>query len=448
MSRYINFMSLLFKLLYPFKLLRLLVGLSVLAFFLAMVAQWVLGWEWVFVVAAVGMCVALFPIVITLPSQVIALASNRPVSLLGNVRRDLLLCQVVVCLSLGIIICWLFSFTPFWQALGSPFLVLWLMVSVLMQFNTWVCSRWPGVHGLIFMFNMLFDDLARWLGGFHPVSLVMFLIASWAIFSSWWFRWQPTKYQANMLLWSVREVQAFQAERQVYSRWLSGPARSWVGARLAGMSDGWISISKRILLIVLLFSLILVPCYLLLSAEQLQDLILMGSRFMVIVIGIVAHVVATGFYRNLRSIWLFSSVSREQLFFLLFREYWRWISPWSLLFIVIVVIAELAFAKSANIINCFLLFGSTLLFQVLLFHVILFVYQKTSASFNACTWAGMSLFIVWFYTVCAAGLIFPLPFNWQGISSFWLFLPEIAALLLLHKRVRSGFASMNLLRIM
>lgn len=446
MNRYTTFIALLFKLLFPFGLLRLLVVLSIVAFFPAMVAQWLLGWEWILVVAVVGMCVALLPIVITLPSQVIALASNRPVNLLGNVRRGLLLCQVVASLLLGIIICWLFSFTPFWSTLGSPFLVLWLMVSVLMQFNTWVCSRWPGVHGLIFMFNMLFDDIARWLGAFHPASLILFLLASWAIFSGWWFRWQPTKYRANMFLWSAQEVQTFHTERQTYSRWLSGQARSWVGTRLAGMSDGWTSISKRILLIVSLFSLMLIPCYLLLGAEQLQDLMLMGSRFMVIVIGIVAHGIAAGFYRNIRSIWLFSSVSREQLFFLLLREYWRWISPWTFLFIVIAVVSELALGESANIINCFLLFGSTLLFQVLLFHVILFVYQKTSASFNACTWAGMSLFIVWFYSVCAAGMIFPLPFDWQGISPLWLFLPEIAALLLLHRRVRNGFASMNLLR--
>ncbi|PUA27340.1 MAG: hypothetical protein B0W54_12170 [Cellvibrio sp. 79] len=437
--------SLAYRLLLPLGLMRLLVMLSVLAWFTGALLQWWFpGWGWLKVVATLGMLLVTFLLLVALPSQVTALASSRQVSLLGNFRRFLLLFQFGVGVLISFIAYWTISGVPAWSTIPAMLLVIWLMTSLLIQVNQVIYSRWPGMQGFVFVLNILFDDLASWLSGVHPAGLIAAAALSWGAFALWWFHWQPAKYQTNFFLLSGQESQKILRERQ--GLWFSGHANSWLGSRLSGMPDGWRTICKRMALgagMVLLFQ---IPLFLLFSAENFHEYLLYGSRSLLLLGVLVTFTFALGFYRNLHCIWLYSPGGRKQLFGI---SWWRFLrmtgTSLTMLFIVVLFL-EIILGEWRGVTVWLLLAAAMFLFLVLLFHLLWFVYQQSQASISWWTWAGTLLLILWFYSLCATGLVFPLPFAWQGISPLWLFLPEIAALLLLHKRVRSGFSTMNLLR--
>lgn len=70
-----------------------------------------------------------------------------------------------------------------------------------------------------------------------------------------------------------------------------------------------------------------------------------------------------------------------------------------------------------------------------------------TASLVWCNWICIGIFLTWLYTLAATGLLFPLPFDWQGISTLWVWVPELLAIAALHKKVRAGFFNMDLLRV-
>lgn len=443
---YLSFVSVLFKLIVPLKLLRFIVLLCMAAWPLGLILQWQFGWQWVQVPIVAGGFVVLLSAIFILPSQVITLASSRPVSLLSNLRQLLFCCLVICSLLLGLSIYWAFSFSPWGASFPSLLLVTWLIVSFGLQLSVWLCSRWNGAQGFIFLLNMLIDDLARWLSDFNPMVLAALLVASWFLFSQWWLRWCPVKYQPNLYLDGLG-MQKFQFERQGSSPWFTGRANSWIGSRLLGLPDSWQSNGKRILVTIFFFLLMASPSYLIISFEQLQVVVLEGSRFFVILVGAFALGAATSFYKNLRSVWLFTIGKRDQLFLLLWNCYWRATLPWTAILFGIALAVELTLGEWRSWTHWSLLLMTILLFKAFLFHLMWLIYQKTNASLVWCNWVGLIVILIWVFTIFAAGLIFPLPFDLEEISVMWVILPETLALLLIHKRVRSGFSNTNFLRV-
>jgi len=448
-KHYLSFAPVLFKLIIPLGVLRFIAMLSMLLWPLGFLLEWQFGWLWIQIPAAIGGFVVLLGMVFVLPSQVITLASSRPVSLLSNLRQLLFWCVAISSLLLSLTIYWAFSFSPWSSGFPSLLLVIWLIVSWGLQLCVLLCSRWNGSQGFIFLLNILLDDLARWLSEFNPGILVAVMVVSWALFSQWWSRWRPVKYQPNLYLLGGSEAQKLQLERQGSSPWFTGYASSWIGSRLSGVPDNWRSVSKRMLVCAFFLSLVTVPSYLIMNVnvEQLQKIILEVSRFCVILTGVFALGVATSFYRNLRTVWLFTSGGRSQLFPLVWRFYWRAIMPWSVLLLGLAFAIELILGEWRGWGDWLLTLCAILLFQTLLFHLIWLVYQKTNASLMWCNWVSFILLVVWICTIVAAGLVFSLPFGWKGISPLWVVIPEAVVLLLIHKRVRSGFTAINFMRV-
>ena len=445
MSFYLSVASLTSRLLLPLGLMRWLVVISIFAWISGALSQWWFpGWGWLKVLAMMGILLVAFILLVALPSQVTALASSRQVNLLGNIRRSLLLLQFVASVLVSLIIYWAMGAIPGWTTMPSMLLVVWLMVSILLQFSQWVYSHWPGMQGLIFVLNMLFDDVARWLSEIHPSGLMLALVLGWTAFAYWWFRWQPKKYQTNFFLLSSQDSQKLLSERQ--GLWLSGHAHSWIGSRLSGLPDGWRAIGKRIVLGVGILLLLQIPLFLIGNVEQLHEYLLYGSRLLLLMGTFTAFVFSLSFYRHLRCIWLYSPGSRQQLFSVSWWRFLRMTCPSLILLFTLAFVLELLLGSWRGATVWLLLSGAIFLFLALMFHLLWFVYQQSHASINWGAGSGLVLLSLWFFSLCATGLVFPLPFDWQGISLLWIFLPEIAVLLLLHHRVRTGFAKMNLLR--
>ena len=439
--------AVLFKVLFPLRVVRWLFWFSLLSIALAQLLVPLMGWDWFNGIAMIGIFLSVFVSFVIIPFQVIALATSRPITLLGNNRRWLLVAIMVMGLLFSLAIYWSINKVP---QLGHPvsLLVVWLMVSVLLQLTVWICSRWAGVHGFIFILNATFGHIALWLNERHPTELLITLVVSWALFSYWWLHWQPIKYQSSNIFMSGMELQKRQAESIFGSRMMSGVGHSWVGSRLLGAPDGWFARCKRALSALSILIFFPLPFFMVMEPQKFMPLIQFGAViFLLVMAGAVSQGIASSFFRNVRSIWLCNSGDRASLFSTAWRCYLRESGPWTLSLIALAMVVEIIFSSWRGIEIWLLFLLSITLIQTLAFYLVWFIYQKTAASFLWCSWVCGLVFLAWLYLICATGLLFPLPFEWQGISTLWIWAPELLAIAVLHKKVRAGFSNMDLLRV-
>lgn len=445
-NAFLHNLAIFWKLLFPLRVVRWVVSFSLVYSLVAPVLGTLLGVEWITALGIAGVVMSLFVSLLIMPMQAIALASCRPFGLLGNSRRWLLLVIIATAFMFGMASYWALGALPK-VSLAPSILVLWLMVSLWLQVSIWLCSRWQGMHGFIFVLNAFFADIYSWLNESHPIGLLSTLIASWIIFSYWWLHWMPAKYRSNNMLLPNGELHRQQMEAFSASRWMAGGARSWVGARLLGYSDSWSALVKRILFTLVLVRIAPVPLFMFMEMEKIVALLQVGTViFLMVAAGGVAQGTAANLFRNLRSSWLCSAGSHTDLFSLTWRVFFREVGPWSLVMVLLAVMLELISGgwRGYQTWGIFLL--SISLQQILVFLLVLFIYQRKAASIFWCNWICTLIFLVWLYSVCATGLLFPLPFDWQGISTLWVWLPELFGIAVLYPKVRQGFSTMNFLR--
>ncbi len=446
-TTYVQTAAVIFKLLFPLRLMRWIVWFSLVGFISAQLLVPLFGWGWINAVTMIAMMLTAFISVITLPSQAIALASSRPVSLLGDNRRVLLIAFIVFAFVVSLVAYW--SMIAAFQSSYLPsLLIVWLMVSVLLQLSVWICSIKSGAQSFIYVLNLAFGHIALWLSECHPIGVLIALVASWVLFAFWWSRWLPAKYQSNTYLLSTIEMQKQHLGGVIGVGMASGRAQTWIGSRLLGFPDGWQARSKRTLGGLAIIALFSVPFLAVMEWEKLMPIIQFGAVILLLVAaGGASQSIASSFFRNLRSIWLFSSGDRMNLFNVAWRCYLRESGPLAILLVALAMLLELLFGAWRGLEIWLLMAFSVAMIQTLIFYLVWFIYQKTEASFTWCNWVCSGVILSWLFSVCASGLVFSLPFEWQGISSLWIWLPELLAIVVLHKKVRAGFFNMDLLRV-
>lgn len=439
-------LGILFKVFFPLTLLRWLLVLSLASWLFALILIPLSGWDWLNAIVVVAILITLLVGFVILPAQLIALASSRPIILLGNSRKKLLVALIAIGFLFSLAFYWLLNIVNQSGYLPS-LLVIWLMISVLLQWSVWICSRWQGVHGFIFILNTIFVHVALWLDDHHPLMLLIALVASWAGFAYWWMRWRPVKYQSTNLILSVAELQKRRLERGGGLHVISGRARTWLGSRLLGAPDGHSARARRIGGALAMAMLFPIPFLFVMELEKSIAVIKYASLFFLIVMTLgVSKTIAGSFFRNMRCIWLYSASDRRNLFSLVWWAYWREILPWTAASIMLATALDLIFGVWRGAEILLLIIGSILLMQSLIFYLTWFIYQRTSAGFSWWSWVCSLMCLVWFFTAFSTGLLMDLPFEFQGISHVWLWAPELVAIAALHKKVRNGFTKMDLLR--
>ncbi len=437
-----NTLLVVFKLLFPLRVFRWVVYGSVVMLALASL----LNLEWLIAVAAGCILLTVFFGAVCVPMQAASLASSRPFSLLGNSRQWLLLMLMLIGVVFSLAIQWVLAHLDRLGFIASlP--VLWLMVSLVLQSGAWICSRWPGFNGFIFMLNPLFDDIAAQLHEQNPIGVVVALIVSWGVFSIWWLQWKPEKYQINNMNLPSGELQKRQMEGMAASRLMQGKASSWIGARLLGFSDSWSVLARRMFGSLALVVFILVPITILIGIDKFLPFLQVSTPILLLTLsGVIAQTTATKLYRNIRVIWLCSSGGRSDLIAITRRIYMREVGSWTFLTVVIAMMVEIASGGWKGAESWGLMLFSIILLQVLLFYTAWFIYQRKAASVMWLSWVCGGVFLAWLCSIIATGFLFPLPFELQGISNLWVWMPELLAIVLIHSKVHRQFAAINLLR--
>lgn len=443
-----RYASLLFKLFFPLTVLRWVVMLVAALWVLGLVLHHWQGWDLLIMLATPITGLMAFMFLMLMPNQVIALASSRPVGLLGNSRRVLLLYLFVCAALISGLLYWALRFNRVFNADISLLVVIWLTVSLLLQVCIFLCSRWPNGQFIIFMLAWVWLQFAAWLSTQNPLLLLFAWAASWLLFARWWLVWHPQKYQPNSMVAVINDAQQVAAARNAGFLFRATQADTWLGSRLFGVPDGWRARRQRLVIGILFFLLAPIPAYWLMG-KQLVDTFFQHVLMlaMICLVATVAQGMAVNFIRNLRNIWLYCPEGRQDLLRFAGAIYAREIGIWSLATIGVVLALELWWGQwhGARVWVCSLVF--ILLINVTSFYLVCWVYLRSQGSALWCNAISGIAVLLWVALFMASGLLFPLPFNWQGIAFVWVWLPPLVVLVLLYQSVRAGFSRMNLVRV-
>lgn len=439
--------SLLPRLLIPQAWLRRLVlagaALLLCAFFL----DGVFAWDKAKAFALVGIVLLILLPLMSLPGQIISLASCRPLSLLGNGRWLLFNSLLIICALLSLASYWVLSLCAKEEISFSFLLLIGLLVSFSFACSVWLSSRWAFAREAAFVvYSLCLARYAHLLIALGPLYWGVLLALTWLVFACWWFRWQPEKYRSNLFFLPPTAAQQVEIQRRMQWALVSGRANSWLGSRLLGAADSWGRRAKEMLALPIFLTVVFIPLALFFT-QFLTQIKLGVSMILLLITSGVGLNIAFNLYRFLPMVWLTSSVGREQLFALLWKYFWVETAVGIFTIFALLLLWELAVGKWSGASYWLLLLGAVLLFQTTNFFLVSWIFLKDSMGIKSLVAITPILTGAWFFCLWATGLVFPLPFGWQGISTHWLWVPESIALALLYRPVRSGFASINLVRV-
>jgi hypothetical protein len=442
-----QYAALFFKLLLPLNVLRWIFAVTAVIWG---VALWLRASDWGFllgIAAAITGLIA-FLLLILIPMQVIALASSRPVSLLRNSRSILL---VILIGSSVAISCAFYSVTATRYEpiqLPSLSLVVWLIVSLLLQLCVFIRSRWESNWFFVLVLAWVWMKIGLWLTEVHPLLLLSALSLSWLVFARWWLQWRPKKYRPSILTEVISDSESAGSQSKLAFLFQSGKADTWIGSQLLGVPDGGLARNKRLLLGGLIFLLTQIPVYVFIGKEQIEALIRYALIPFVMFMSIsAAQGVAANFIRNLHGVWLYCPGGRQGMLSVALKLYVREVGIRMLLTFGLALVIELVWVKANDLEVWAYTFATTMLMNMICFYLAWWVHLRSQGSLLWSFFASSVAVLMLMALFVATGLLFPLPFDWKGISIVWILLAQLILIALLYKSVRSGFSRMNFVRV-
>lgn len=439
-------LPLLLRLLFPQQWLRRLMLVSAVLLCISAFFAAVFAWKAAQALTALGALVLILIPLMSLPGQIISLASCRPLSLLGNGRGLLFNCLMVVCLLLSMVAFATLILCAKEEVSFSLILLIGLLLSFSFTCTVWLSGRWAFVREVFFVSYLLcFAKYPHLLIGLHPGYWGLLLVVNWSVFSYWWFRWQPEKYRANVFFLPMTATQKLEMQRNAYWTLVSGRANTWLGSRLQGAADSWVRRAREMLLLPIILTVVFIPLSLLFSqfADQIKSGL--GIILLLVTSGVGLNV-AFNLYRFLPMVWLTGVGRREQLFSLLWKHFWVEVATGVCTVFALLILWEFALGNWSGVSYWLLLLGAVLLFQAMNFFLVSWFFLKGKEGVKSLITITPISSGLWFFCLWATELVFPLPFGWQGISMHWLWVPELIVLAVLYRPVVSGFSKINLVR--
>lgn len=431
------------KMLFPSAVIRWLMLLMLAILILGFALTELLAVHLIGIVAAMlGSPLVLIGMV-TIPTQMVALASNRVTVFFPRLRSIVLVLYWLISLLLSVTICWVWDSSQLNHFSLHMFLAVWLTTSLIFQASVWLCTLSQVTHFLLFAIYLMLGDIFTWLENFNPIYVASFVLISWCLFASWWFSWKPAKYKVNPFFVGTVKHAITLSEQNHRSWFYRGNANSWLGSRLTGAGDSWLARSKRILPKLGTVPLSFVPGYFLLGDEWLRGFVFLSCFAGC---GIVAPVILVNYGLNLNRIWLCSPGSRSELLCILQKRFWLdLLLPCAALLFVGFCVSF--FWGPTHDLDAWLYFLLSLfLLYWLAFYFHWWLYQRTQGNLMWTNLVSMALAFGWFLMSIATGFLVKWPVTVPVISPLWIVIPELVLLLLLYKPVQRGFALVNFAR--
>jgi hypothetical protein len=442
-----QYAALFFKLLLPLNVLRWIFAVTAVIWG---VALWLRASDWGFLLSIAAAITGLmtFLLLTLIPNQVIALVSSRPVSLLGNSRHTLLVFLFLVSTIISMVLYWSLTFSENLQAIPSLIFVVLVMVSLLLQISVLIGSLWPNAQFLVFMLSWVWLQIATWLTTQNPLLLVLAWCLGWLCFSRWWLQWQPKKYQPNFMVAAINDAQQAAAARNAGFLFQSGDADTWLGSRFFGVPDGWRSRSKRLFISGFILLLTPIPLYRFMGEFQFEALIrYVLIPFVMFMSVSIAQGMVGNFIRNLQAVWLHYPGGRSAILSVAWKLYVREVGFSILLIFGLGLVIELVWMGVRELEIWAYSLLTTVLINTASFYLAWWVYLRSQGSLFWWNFTGSVAVMILIALFVATGLLFPLPFDWKGISIVWILLAQLILIALLYKSVRSGFSRMNFVRV-
>lgn len=433
----------LLKMLFPSAVIRWSMLLMLAIFILGFALTEFLAVNLIGIVAAMLGSPLVLMGMVTIPTQMVALATNRAAAYFPQLRSILLVLYWLISLLLSVTICWVWDLSQLNHFSLHMFLAVWLTTSLIFQASVWLCTLSQVTHFLLFAMYLMLGDIVVWLENFNPIYVALFVLTSWCLFASWWLSWKPAKYKVNPFFVGTLSNAITLSEKNHGSWFYRGNASSWLGSRLIGAGDGWLARSKRILPKLGTVPLSFVPGYFLLGDEWLRGFVFLSCFAGC---GFITQIILVNYGLNLNRIWLCSPGSRIELLCILQKRFWLdLLLPCSILLLVGFSVSF--FWGPTHDLDAWFYFLLSLFLQCWLafcFHW--WLYQRTQGNLMWTNLVSMALTFVWFLMSIATGFLVKWPTAVPVISPLWIVIPEVVLLLLLYKPVQRGFAKVNFAR--
>lgn len=390
---------------------------------------------------------------VSLPYQMLSIASSKQIGLLPNIRRScfwMFVCACAIISGLIAVLIYLSQHT----ALIHSFFSIFVLVSTVLILNIVAGQKFPRMQGLLFLcFWALPHVYSKLLAEVHPIQLAIVCLSVWLAFYRHWLAWRPQKYQPNIFGMSQNQWLEFNrlggfAGWQL-NKFFAGKSNTLVGSVLLGRADGWKSrLAGATGVFVALVTLIGLFSALSDGDGFKHFMVFAGQPNFFIIYCSMAYGMFQILFRNTKKVWLYFPGRREDLFSLLERSFY--VNAMSFVFPVLLVhlgVNSLLLDSSIYRELVWITFGYASITIAFTLYVQLITYQETKANLRWSGWLNILLMIIYIIPVIACNVL------WVDHKAnilffvYCLFGISIVGIFLLRSWVKKKWALADLMRV-
>lgn len=347
---------------------------------------------------------------VSLPYQMLSIASSKQVGLLPNIRQACFWMFLFSCTIVSGPIAILIHLSQKSEIINS-YLSVFILVSALLMLNMIVGQKFPRLQGLIFLCFWALPHVYKLLVKVNLIQLAIFCFSVWFAFYRHWLAWRPQKYHPNIFGMSQNQWIEFNklgglAAWQL-SKLFSDKSNTLAGSLFLGRPDGW---KSRLIGAVGVLAGLVILIGLFFAVSDVENF----SRFMVFAGHVNIYIIYFSFacgvllniFRNVNKVWLYFSGRREDLFLFLERSFY--FSAMSYGFPILLVHACVDFmlldwSMYRELVWITLMYALIVIFVT--FYAQLIIYHKTKASVRWSGWINILVMLISIVPVIACNVL-------------------------------------------
>lgn len=389
---------------------------------------------------------------VSLPYQMLSIASSKQIGLLPNIRRScfwMFVCACAIISGLIVVLIYLSQHT----AIIHSFFPVFILVSVLLILNIVVGQKFPRMQGLVFLCFWILPHVYMLLAEVHLIQLAVACLGIWLAFYRRWLVWMPQKYQPNIFGMSQNQWLEFNklgglAGWQL-NKFFSDKSNTLVGSILMGRLDGWKSMFQSATWMLLVLVVMIGFFFAVSDIESFNHfMVSVGQTNIFIMYYSSAYGMLQIIFRNTNKVWLYFSSRREDLFSFLERK--CYVASMFFAFPVLLIHACVNFILLDSKIYRELVWITLVYTSIAIAFTLytqLITYHKTKASLRWSGWVKILLMIVFIVPVIACNVLWVDHKANIILFAYYFFGISIVGIFLLRSWVKKKWALADLVRV-
>ena len=343
-----------------------------------------------------------------MPGQMLAMASSKQLSLMGDLRTRLWWLLLGFALVASLFLALLGTLKTD-LSFGSTYIAILILVSLILAAVLLVGAYWPGLQGFVFVFAWAYLQALDWLMAQNPLLLAGILLVCWWLLRVWWLHWRPARYVKNFMTqgqsswWGINGDDKPEWTNAVIYQPKAG-AKTWLGSSLRGQADGVKADMQRLVIGVAIGLFFGVLGFWGAGQEAwLKIWQVLGPMLLLIMTLSVGVAINFIMYRRIHCLWLFFPGDRRALYHYVHKAYWRQLLPLAVFLVVVIGLIDSMVGINRSWVVPAIMLVLGLLVAVQMFYLSMLVYRLSGASKRWLDWTTGIFLVVWTLTVIMSG---------------------------------------------